>query len=229
MHFTSTVCLWSPAHSSSLLPLSAFYLHIIQWSERWISSLKCFLCLCFLYRSRRLVSSFLRQIPVVRGRPGETHQNHSCCHTGPIWELWLADSLPVDVQWHRTQLETTPAGRQPWGKSSSVINHKQSEVYPQGGKGGQLPVESCPSTCPPPTTTRLLVQQPFHTFQLNNNSPKMNNCKCNHMSILEEIMIQETVLLCIWHPACTSFLERHCKQYKWLKCYYMKVHIIRIL
>lgn len=77
--------------------------------------------LCPPYRSWRLVSSRLRQIPVVGGGPGEADPNHSRGHAGTIRQLWLADGLPVDVQWHRTQLETTQTGGQLRGNSLSIM------------------------------------------------------------------------------------------------------------
>ena len=77
-------------------------------------------CLCPLCRSWRLVSSALRQVPVAGGGSREANTNYSCCHAGPLWQLWLAYGLPVDVQRHRTQLEKAPTGRQLRGNSSTT-------------------------------------------------------------------------------------------------------------
>ena len=97
---------------------------IITWSDshRRYSLLKHSLCLRPLYRSWRLVSPRLRQIPVVGGGLGEADPDHGCCYAGPIRQLRLADGLPVDVQRHGTQLETTPAGRQLRGNCPAKIS-----------------------------------------------------------------------------------------------------------
>ena len=68
-------------------------------------------------RSWRLVSSHLRQVPMVGGQPGRTDQDHCRRYSGPLRQLWLADVIPADVQRHGTQLETVQTGGQYRGES----------------------------------------------------------------------------------------------------------------
>ncbi len=103
---------------NSFFSIYQSFFHLLP--HRWkcnINHLCAFFFSISACRCWRLVSSHLRQVSVVGGRPGRADQDHCCRYSGPIRQLWLADVIPADVQRHRTQLETVQTGGQHRGES----------------------------------------------------------------------------------------------------------------